>query len=347
MEANWHQQLLELSERFDLDEVKILCFTLKDQVTGLDFENLKGEGKKAKFVALIDFMERQQKVRELLGVIAQHRPDLEPEVSAIQAAIRVGIKKTTLPSPAPVPPPPRPAPLVRLRGGMARWRSLSYGAKVVRIVGFGLLLVALITLIGMLVAPVMTEWTKTLFPTAIAVATITRTPIATHTPTATPTATHTPPPPTPTPWVVTSANTFTYNDSARASITYEVASDPDRPNAIKLTCNAPAAGSYCVWGINLGGFDASKKSSLSFWVRGEKGGEQFVVGIKDIPTQAGDEPKVKLNTASAQWQPVSIPLQNFLNIKQQNLSVLENFSLSFTHELGSGTIYVDGFIFEP
>jgi len=338
MEANWHQQLLKLSERLNLNELKDLCFILKVQVTDLNFENLEGEGKKAKFGALIDFMECRQKVPELLDVVAQQRPDLEAEVSAI----RVGIEK-----PAPVPPPPRPAPPVRPRGCMVWWGSLSDGSKVAYIGVFGTLLVALITLVGTLGAPVMTEWAKTLFPTAIAMATITRTPIATLTPTATPAATHTPPLPTPTPWALTSANTFTYNDSVWASITLEAAPDPDRPTAIKLTFNNPVAGSYCGWGINLGGFDASKKSSLSFWVRGEKGGERFGVGIKDFTTQSGDEPKVPPLTASTTWQRVSVPLSKFQEIKQQNLSALEGLSLGFTYDLGSGIIYVDGFIFEP
>ena len=68
-----------------------------------------------------------------------------------------------------------------------------------------------------------------------------------------------------------------------------------------------------------------------------------MVGIKDLHTNSGDEPKVQ-QTTSTEWQPVSILLEEF---KGQDLSSLENLSLGFTHELGSGTIYVDGFTFSP
>jgi hypothetical protein len=189
-----------------------------------------------------------------------------------------------------------------------------------------------------------------LWPKPTPTSTPTLTPTWTLTPSATPTITYTPtstPSPTPTPWRLTSANTFTYNDSVWASITSEAASDPDRPNAIKLTFNNPVTNSYCGWGINLGGFDASKKSALSFWIKGEKGGERFGVGIKDFTTQSGNEPKVPPLTASATWQHVSIPLSKFQEIKRQNLSTLEGLSLGFTYDLGSGTIYVDRFVFEP
>ena len=447
MEASWRQQLLELGERISLEELKTVCFVLEDQVSDLDFENLTGDTREAKYRGLIAFMEDRRKIPELLRVIADRRPDLKQPVSDIQAKFQISIEKpkaqTSEPSLTPVPPPAAPAPKARPRGikiGIVIWwGSLSDKARIAYLGLFIPLLVAFCGLTGTLVGPVVTEWAKTLpvRPTAGAVSAITfdysvrvqagntslpipnakvtievigQAPldeitdsngiarlfidtshagqparlivrasgyqeytqnidlrqdalpdvvpldlerVLTSGPTQAPTATYTPPPPTPTPWPVRPANTFIYTDpAARASITAEAASDPDRPNAIKLTFNNPVTGSYGGWGIDLGGFDASQKSALSFWVRGEKGGEQFEVGIKDFATQSGDEPKVSPLTASSTWQRISIPLSKFTETKQQNLSALADLSVGFTSDLGSGasyngTIYVDGFVFEP
>ncbi len=122
--------------------------------------------------------------------------------------------------------------------------------------------------------------------------------------------------------------------------------DPTRLGTIKITFDTTIRDSWCTWVVNLGRFDASKKTRLSFWVRGEKGGEHFDVGIKDPTTPSGDEPKM-MQTASAGWVRVLIPLQDMQNFKQQDLTALENFSLGFTYQLGSGVIYVQGFVFEP
>ena len=92
--------------------------------------------------------------------------------------------------------------------------------------------------------------------------------------------------------------------------------------------------------------DATASERLSFWVRGENGGEQFEVGIKGSTIESGHEPKVQ-QIAPTDWQHVFIPLQEFQELKEQDLSSLENFSLGFSYDLGSGTIYVDGFTFSP
>ena len=119
--------------------------------------------------------------------------------------------------------------------------------------------------------------------------------------------------------------------------------DPTRPDAVRITFENPYPKSFSSWVVPLDTCDATGSESLSFSVRGETGKEGFVVGIKDLHTNSGDEPKVQ-QTTSTEWQPVSILLEEF---KGQDLSSLENLSLGFTHELGSGTIYVDGFTFSP
>jgi hypothetical protein len=121
---------------------------------------------------------------------------------------------------------------------------------------------------------------------------------------------------------------------------------PTRPDVVRITFENPYPDSFSSWVVLLDTCDAAESDSLSFWVRGATGGEQFVVGIKDLYTSSSDEPKVQ-RTAPADWQRVSIPLRQFQKIKEQDLSSLENVSLGFTYALGSGTIYVDEFIIGP
>jgi formylglycine-generating enzyme required for sulfatase activity len=171
--------------------------------------------------------------------------------------------------------------------------------------------------------------------------------VITPTPTETPTAPYTPPTPTPTPWVLTNTNTLPYADSNQlCSIAATKFPDPVRPDAIMISFGTSTEGSWCIWEVRLNGFNASKRTFLSFWVRGEQGGEQFEVGLKDSVTAPGDEPKIK-QKASNKWRQVFISLQEMQSIKQQKLTELDNFSLGFTHQLGSGIIYVQGFAFEP
>jgi hypothetical protein len=113
-----------------------------------------------------------------------------------------------------------------------------------------------------------------------------------------------------------------------------------RENAIQIKFEISPKG-FCSWVVPLNGYDASARTSLTFWVKGQVGGEQFKVGMKDAGLTAGLEPKEK-QTASAAWEKVSIPLSKFKDTRQ-NLAALENFSLGFEESLGSGTIYVADF----
>jgi hypothetical protein len=117
--------------------------------------------------------------------------------------------------------------------------------------------------------------------------------------------------------------------------------EPGRDHAKALQFTITGPGGYCSWIVPLHGYNASTKEQLTFWVKGQQGGEQFEVGIKDGKTIPGLEPKVS-ETASASWTQVSIFLDRF---KNQDVSSLENVSLNFT--TGSSTIYVDQLIFIP
>ncbi len=145
--------------------------------------------------------------------------------------------------------------------------------------------------------------------------------------------------PTTTAWPL---GTLTSTDPKPAcAITVSDLNEPDSKNAKSLQYTVTGKGGYCSWIIPLNGYNATSNKQITFWVKGDKGGEQFVVGIKDTKTISGLEPKVS-ETASASWTEISIPLDMF---KRQDLSSLEYFSINFT--VGSGTIYVNQLIFIP
>jgi len=179
----------------------------------------------------------------------------------------------------------------------------------------------------------------TALPTPTATVTITSTPMPTPTSTSSPTPTFTPSCPI-------CINEAIRYENGGASLETVREADPTRPDAIRITFANPFPDSFSAWVVPLHTCDASASESLSFWVRGENGGEKFEVGIKDSTTLSGQEPKVQ-QTASAVWQHVSIPLQKFQDLKKQDLSSLEKFSLGFKYDLGSGTIYIDKFTLGP
>jgi|GEM_PF-3013073 len=113
-------------------------------------------------------------------------------------------------------------------------------------------------------------------------------------------------------------------------------------------------------GSDTGAFTLLKNHSvsqwdrLSFWIRGEVGGESFSIGLKDsvsdrlgYPSQA-TEVKVPIATyhptggITNQWVGVQIPLRVFADAGVR-LTSLDN--LSFTNTGSGGTIYVDDIAF--
>lgn len=87
-----------LQERFNLDELKQLCFTLV-----IDYENLAGESKDAKARELVLFFERHANEADLIAAIAHERP---------------GVLSTPS-TPATTQPPPTPAPDLGFNLGFA------------------------------------------------------------------------------------------------------------------------------------------------------------------------------------------------------------------------------------
>ena len=102
-------------------------------------------------------------------------------------------------------------------------------------------------------------------------------------------------------------------------------------------------------------FDASKYASVTFWVRGEKGDENFVVGVADFHwDRVGDAvkseaigkylPEGKITT---QWQKAVVPLDQFFVDLAQLASVSILFEGNLFPDTGhAGIIYVDDLSFE-
>jgi serine/threonine protein kinase len=61
-----------LVERFDLEELRTLCFDL-----GENFDSLRGEGQEAKAREWVAFLQRRERLSQLASYIRQHRPDIK------------------------------------------------------------------------------------------------------------------------------------------------------------------------------------------------------------------------------------------------------------------------------
>lgn len=145
--------------------------------------------------------------------------------------------------------------------------------------------------------------------------------------------------PFPTSWIL--GNKTSVDPQALCSITINDFQEANMLNVKQLQFTITEQNGYCSWIVPLNGYNATSKTSVTFWIRGEKGGEKYEVGLKDSQTLPGHEPKVS-KTASIDWIQVSIPLSSF---KNQDLASLENFSLNFKD--GSGTVYVSQLVFTP
>lgn len=72
--------------------------------------------------------------------------------------------------------------------------------------------------------------------------------------------------------------------------------------------------------------DFSKYNTLSLDLRGEKGGEEIEIGIKDnTEPDDGSENKVKVCSLTSDWQTILIPLDKFATSNLQNLYIVVEF----------------------
>ncbi len=119
-------------------------------------------------------------------------------------------------------------------------------------------------------------------------------------------------------------------------------------NALRLEYNK--VGGWCGWYTLLNGIDISCHNALTFWVKGEEGGERFDIGLADDTMQdlqidavyVGSIKSFLPEGITTQWQQVKIPLQSLRS--ELNLTRMGSLVLWFRYE-GKGAIEVDDLVF--
>ena len=102
-------------------------------------------------------------------------------------------------------------------------------------------------------------------------------------------------------------------------------------------------------------FDATPYKAFTFWVKGEKGDENFMIGMADRHwDEVGDSVKseeilkyLPSGKITTEWQKATVPLGEFLLEQKELASVAFCFEGSvFPDGQGKGTIVVDDLMFE-
>jgi hypothetical protein len=101
---------------------------------------------------------------------------------------------------------------------------------------------------------------------------------------------------------------------------------------------------YSVWSTQLGGIDASAADALSFYVRGQVGGERPNIYLDDGTTRAYVDVE-DYAPLTNRWQKVSIPLARFSE-QGLDLTHLKEFQVVFEWEPMEGTVFIDDPAFE-
>ena len=102
-------------------------------------------------------------------------------------------------------------------------------------------------------------------------------------------------------------------------------------------------------------FDATTYESLTFWVKGEKGDENLMIGLADKHwDEVGDSVKseeigkyLAAGKLTNEWQKATIPLSAFMLERKELASIAICFEGSlFPGGEGKGTVYIDDMMFE-
>lgn len=111
--------------------------------------------------------------------------------------------------------------------------------------------------------------------------------------------------------------------------------------ALKITAPVMGGGAF----VGLNNQDLSSHDRVSFWIRGEKGGENIMMGMKDVSQREIERPLSDYlpGGVSPEWQEVRIPLKDFGN-GGVRLTHLDNLSFVVLNAEGA-TFYVDDIAF--
>lgn len=110
-------------------------------------------------------------------------------------------------------------------------------------------------------------------------------------------------------------------------------------------------GGWCGYYTLLAGIDVSGFNTLSFWVKGEKGGEPFDIGLADQRMQdleidavyVGSVNNFLPNGVTTEWQEVKVPLSKIA--AEIDLTSMGSFVLWFRYE-GKGRVYLEDIMFK-
>ncbi|PJC46677.1 MAG: hypothetical protein CO036_01560, partial [Candidatus Omnitrophica bacterium CG_4_9_14_0_2_um_filter_43_12] len=102
-------------------------------------------------------------------------------------------------------------------------------------------------------------------------------------------------------------------------------------------------------------FDASNHSAITMWVKGDKGNENFMLGVADAHwDKIGDSAKsqeigkyLPTGKITTEWQKAVVPMDEFFIDYSKFSSIAISFeSDCFPEGQGSGRIYIDDIAFE-
>ncbi len=105
-------------------------------------------------------------------------------------------------------------------------------------------------------------------------------------------------------------------------------------------------GGWCGWYTLLNGIDVSRHNALTFWVKGEKGGERFDIGLADEKMQELEIDAVYAGPVNAflpqgvtrEWQQVKVPLAGLRS--DLEMTRMGSLVLWFRYE-GKGAVQID------
>ena len=125
---------------------------------------------------------------------------------------------------------------------------------------------------------------------------------------------------------------------------------PDKKGRV-LRLEFSKSGGWCGWYTLLNGIDVSRHNALTFWVKGEHGGERFDIGMADDNMQdleidsvyAGSIMSFLPQGVTTEWQQVKIPLAGLRS--DINMKRMGSLVLWFRYE-GKGAIQMDDIAFD-
>lgn len=151
-------------------------------------------------------------------------------------------------------------------------------------------------------------------------------------------------------------NTFQSSPSSASSLLVSDVFRGHSGQSLRVEVNKQTEG-FCGMWIHLfdfrepghGYFDTRRYEYLSFWVRGEKGGEDFVVQMadqewieKEDSVRVGSIRQFLPEGITTDWQEVLIPLASLRNLDRQRIGGL-TFNFNTT---GQHTVYIDDLSFK-